>query len=128
MSLLQPDDLVFYKEDGKVMSAGYAVKNMFTEAGISPGAGLMVQSGGGKGGTEGGALPNYVVPTALLLLQQGVNPEYFAKKAETVEVIGEGLHSRLLSLANNRSRGAPRFKTRRHRRSHRNKTRKKARE
>jgi len=36
MSLLQPDDLVFYKEGGKVMSAGYAVNNIFAEAGISP--------------------------------------------------------------------------------------------
>ena len=128
MSLLQPDDLVFYKEGGKVMSAGYAVNNIFAEAGISPGTGLQVQSGGGKGGTHGGALPNYVVPTALLLLQQGVNPEYFAKKAESAEVIGDGLYDKLLSLASRRKpRGTPKFNTRRRRRSQNNKTRKRAR-
>ena len=127
MSLLQPEDLVFYKEDGKVMSAGYAVNNVFADAGVSPGAGLSGQSGGGKSKTEGGSLPNYVVPTALLLLQQGVNPEYFARKAESVEVVGEGLYDKLLSLASRKPRGAPKFKTRRRRHSHRNKTRKRTR-
>ena len=127
MSLLQPDDLVFYKEDGKVMSAGYAVNNVFADVGVSPGAGVSVQSGGGKNETRGGSLPNYVIPTALLLLQQGVNPEYFAMNAKSVEVVGDDLYDKLLSLASRKPRGAPKFKTRRNRRSHHNKTRKRTR-
>ena len=45
MSLLQPDDLVFYKEDGKVMSAGYAVNNVFADVGVSLGQVFQFRAG-----------------------------------------------------------------------------------
>lgn len=109
MSWLDKDDLVFYKDanTGQLMSAGYKINGIFAELGIPPiqTSQSILQSGGVReSGCDSTSSPIYAIPTALILLQQGIQPDKFMEVSSSDKVVGEDLYSKLLKLAGRKSR------------------------
>jgi len=89
---MDSENFIYHKQNGQVMSAGYAINSKLLEGGIPALANYKIQ--------KGGSLESLAVPAGLFLLQQSITSKTNA--LETIEkepeVIGEGLYDKLLEL------------------------------
>jgi hypothetical protein len=99
--VFEDNELVMYKENGKIYSAGFTVNSVMLQHGISP-----IISGGGRGEKTGGmegSFNNLAIPAGLYYfdgLQQGGSVEsgkYINEDAH----ISDDFYSTLLGLAEN---------------------------
>lgn len=93
------NDLVMYKQNGKMYSAGFTVNSLMMEHGISP-----ITTGGG-GGSKGSLLDsfnNLAIPAGLYHFDGGLEQEGGAKNATYItenKDLSDELYSTLLGLA-----------------------------
>ena len=89
---MDSENFIYHKQNGQVMSAGYAINSKLLEGGIPALANYKIQ--------KGGSLESLAVPAGLFLLQQSITSKTNA--LETIEkepeVIGEGLYDKLFEL------------------------------
>lgn len=96
MSHISANDLVFYKEEGNVMSGGFKVQSILLNQNIS--------RGGGGGQKQNNAFENLAVPMGLLYQEGGggYNKKYRIMDDEQNEtekyVLDEDIYDKLLKL------------------------------
>ena len=89
---MDSENFIYHKQNGQVMSAGYAINSKLLEGGIPALANYKIQ--------KGGSLESLAVPAGLFLLQQSISSKTNALDIikKEPEVISEGLYDKLLKL------------------------------
>ena len=99
MSYFSGDDLVFYKENDKIMSGGYLINSIMLKEGISPMTTFNENySGGNKDGQKVSSLfDNLAVPAGLFYVnpKQSENCEY---EVNDHTVLTDDIHDKLFEL------------------------------
>lgn len=99
-----PEDLVFNKQDGKIMSGGFLINNIFLNndapALKTNNADLDRQLGGSKLDKNVSSIfKDLAVPAGLLYLQEKSVPHYRPENYGSNEVVEDTLYDKLLKLA-----------------------------
>ena len=68
---MDSENFIYHKQNGQVMSAGYAINSKLLEGGIPALANYKIQ--------KGGSLESLAVPAGLFLLQQSITSKTFLK-------------------------------------------------
>ena len=98
MSINASKDLVFSRENGKIMAGGYKINSTLLEGGRSL---CGITQGGDRGGAAGAGsiLNGLAVPFGLLVAQQELGKKINTKKISTNKVVDGGLYDKLVDLA-----------------------------
>ena len=107
MSINPSKDLVFSRENGKIMAGGYKINSKLLEGERSL-CGISREGGGlGASGGVGSILNGLAVPFGLLVAQQELGKKINTKKISTNEVVDGGLYDKLIDLAKMTNKRAP---------------------
>ena len=94
---LNPDDLVFYQEAGKIMSGGFSINNMFL-GGNQPALKTMNSIKFQEGGSISSIFKDLAVPAGLFHLQQNPTKNFLPSTFGSNEVVEDTLYDKLLKL------------------------------
>lgn len=100
ISMLSPEDLVFYQENGNIMSGGYLIDSILLKEGLSP-ITTFNQSGGDNSEKVSNIFENLAVPAGLFYKYKKGSPinEYISNnthKGEQKEVtLSDDIHDQL---------------------------------
>ena len=100
MTHFSGDDLIFYKENGKILSGGYSIDSILLKNNISPMTTLNTnQMGGGKNVSS--SFENLAVPAGLLYLHNSKtkNDNDFNNEYQEHVPLNDDLHDKLFKLA-----------------------------
>lgn len=95
-SHIEPSDMVFNSEDGKIMSNGYLINNIFLNSNQSDLNTNNSEIHGG--GSISSIFKDLAVPTGLLYLQQKPTNHYRSSTFGENEVVDDTLYDKLLKL------------------------------
>ena len=128
MCTLSPVDMVFYKEDGKIMSGGFSIESLLLNKGESPMYTANNPDNLTGGSSVGGMFNNLAVPSGLLYQKTKENKRKYFEYTEDGQqelvggfkdrtVLPEDIHSLLMKMieVNESGKTSHQRKTRKHR-------------
>ena len=92
-----PSDLVFYQKDGKIMSGGFSIENIFLKMN-QPALNTINSNKPQTGGSVSSIFKDLAVPAGLFHLQQNPTKHFLPSTFGSNEVVEDTLYDKLLKL------------------------------